>query len=329
MLLPVITRVAAETGIPLVQDRQILLDLWNGACRIFHQELECNKIYREVTLIVPPDKVIALPSYIGEVKGLRVHTTEMLIPLQSINVPRYSNSTLLYKIKNWRDLGDSPVQQNLVIVGPLTLTVPKLETVFPTIKVKGQTSTGYAVEEEVLMNSLTKTTVNSFGPRMDNIASFSVRQYDLIVTDGAGNILAMLNNTQQKTRYKLMDVSEIFWPMNDTVDGKSFIDVCYKIPFAVSVNDTDSFIGTDDYDEAIRHMMLHLNFMTQGGKEAQASAELIRATMLLKSVKDGTEDGIKKKLNFGRNRFYSLFSRGRHRMSGNDYGMFFADLTDY
>lgn len=328
MLYPVIKRVAADTGIDLVQDRNILVDYYNAACRIFHYELESNKMFREVTLVVPPDKIIALPSFIGEVKGIRIHSTEVLVPLQSLNVPRYTNSTLLYKIKNWRDLGDSPVQQNLTVVGPLTITCTAVETTPVTLKICGQTSAASRLEEDIVMDSTTKVTTNQFGPTIFSIACFGGRDSDITISDNQGNVLAVLGNKEEKTRYKIMDVSQIFWPMSDTIGGNFFADVLYKVPFLLAKNDTDTFSGGDDYDEAIYHMMLHLNYMSQGGKEQMAVAELGRATLLLKSVKDGVETGIHKKLNWGRNKFYGLFSRGRHRMSGNDYGMYFADSID-
>jgi len=328
MLYPVIKRVAAETGIDLAQDRAVLVDYFNAACRIFHYELESNKMFREVTLVVPPDKIISLPSFIGEVKGLRVHTTEMLVPLQSLNVPRYTNSTLLYKIKNWRDLGDSPISTNLTNIGPLTVTCPAIENTPVTIKISGQTNAASKLEEDLVITSTSMTTVNMFGPLIFSIACFDDRNNDITISDNQGNVLAVLGNKEQKTRYKLMDVSQIFWPASDTIDGNSFIDVCYKLPFLLCKNDTDSFSGGDDYDEAIYHMMLHLNYLTQGGKDAQAQAELARATQILKSVKDGTETGMHKKLNWGRNKYYGIFTRGRHRMSGNDYGMYYADICD-
>lgn len=329
MLLPVITRVSAATGIDLTQDRDQLVNLFNAACRVFHFELESNKMFREVTFIVPPDKIISLPSYVGEVKGLRVHTTEILVPLQSLNVPRYTNSTLLYKIKNWRDLGDSAVMRNLTVVGQLTISCNSVEDTPVTLLITGQTATANLIQESVVLDATSKLTTNQFGPRIDSIVCFSARNSDITVSDVNGTVLAVLYNRDQKTRYKLMDVSQIFWPMNDTVDGNSFIDVLYKLPFVLAKNDTDSFSGGDDYDEAIYHMMLHLYYLPLGGKQDQSNIELLRATQILKSVKDGEETGIHKKLNWGRNKFYSLFTRGRHRMSGNDYGMYFADLGDY
>lgn len=329
MLLDVITRVAADTGIDLTRQRSELLSLYNAASRMFHNQLQSNKMYREVTLVVPPDQIISLPPYIGEIKGLRVHTTEMLIPLQTLNVPRYTNSTLLYKIKNWRDLGDSPVQTNLTVVGQLTLACNNIENPPAIVKITGQTNNANKVEEVVTMSSNVITTQNQFGPRIDIIASFSSRLNDITIQDLNGNTLAVLFNQYSKTRYKLIDVSQIFWPMSDTIGGQSFIDVCYKLPFLLAKNDTDSFAGGDDYDEAMYHMCMHLHYLPMGGKENQSAQELARATMLLKSVKDGTEDGVHKKINWGRNKFYSLFTRGRHRMSGNDYGMYFCDLVDY
>jgi hypothetical protein len=321
MLYTVIARVSAETGISLTEQRDVLLNLWNAACRIFYAELEVNTMYQEVTLVVPPDKVCSLPYFIGEIKGIRIHSSELLVPLDTINVPRYTNSTVTYRIRNWRDLGDRAICCNLTTVAPLTLTCASIETTPVIVKISGQTDAAVKIEEEILVNATTVQSVNQFGPRIDSIACFSDRDNDIIVTDVNGTMIATLGNDQEKTRYKIIDVSQIFWPANDTTEGDSFIDVCYKVPFVLGKNDTDSFGGGDDYDEAIYHMMLHLNFMNQGGKDTLAAAQLVRAMQLLKAAKDGAEGGFHKKLNWGRNKFYGLFKRHRGSYLGNDYNV--------
>ena len=312
MLYPIIKRVSAETGIDLVQDRVVLVDYFNAACRVFHGELEANKMFREVTLVVPPDKIISLPSFIGEIRGIRIHSSEQLVPLHMMNTPRYSNSTLAYRVKNWRDLGDSPVQCNLTNVGPLTLTCSNVEATPVTVQIAGQTSSASKLEESILVNATTVTTVNQFGPTIFSIACFGDRNNDITISDSQGNVLAVLGNKDSKTRYKLMDVSQIYWPTSDTSAGNFFADILYKLPFVNCKNDTDSFAGGDDYDEAIYNMMMHLNFAAQGGKDQQANAALGRAMQLLKAAKDGSEEGVHKKLQWGRNKFYDLFKKGRH-----------------
>jgi hypothetical protein len=320
MLLDIITRLSVDTSLDVVQQRAALTNLANHSGKALHQMLECNKIFREISLEVPPDKLITLPEYIGEIRGLRIHTTEMPFDLKAMAVPRYSSQTLQYKIKNWRDLGDSPLQRNLTLVGPLTFTSAAIETVPAVIIVTGQTDNSNRIEERVTMDTVSESTTNNFGLRIDNIACFSQRQYDITVTDDAGNIVAILANNKNRTRYKLIDVSQIFWPMSDTIDGMSIIDVLYKVPFSPFINDTDSFSAGDDYDDAIFHYGMYLYYLPMSGKENDSNMEFQRAILSIKSVKDGTEDAIDKKLNFGRGKFYDLFKIHRGNMVGDTWG---------
>ena len=320
MLLDIITRLASDTALDVVQQRKVLTALTNHASKAIHHELECNKIFREVSLEVPADKLITLPYYIGEIRGLRIHTTEMPFDLKSMAVPRYSSQTLQYKIKNWRDLGDSPLHTNLTVVGPLTFTATAIESTPITIIVTGQSDNADKIEEKIVMNTASKSSVNNFGLRIDTIACFTPRQYDIIVTDDNGNEVAVLYNSQHKTRYKLIDVSQIFWPMSDTIDGMSVIDVLYKVPFVPLVNDSDSFSAGDDYDDAVYHYAFYLYLLPMSGKEQDAQTEFQRAILSIKSVKDGTEDAIDKRLNFGRSKYFDLFKRRRGNMVGDTWG---------
>ena len=320
MFLDIITRIAADTGLDVVQQRTTLGRITNHASKALHHMLECNKIFREVSLEVPPDKIITLPDYIGDIRGLRIHTTEMPFDLKAMAVPRYSNNTLQYKIKNWRDLGDSSLHTNLKVVGPLTFTANGVETIPAIIVVSGQSDNANRIEEQVTMSVASTSTIANFGLRIDSIACFSQRVFDITVTDDQGNEIAILLNNQNKTRYKLIDVSQIFWPMSDTVDGMSIIDVLYKLPFAAMINDSDSFTGGDDYDDALYHYGMYLYLLPIQGKEQDSQMELSRAILSIKSVKDGTEDMIDKKLNFGRGKFFDLFKRRRGNMVGDTWG---------
>jgi hypothetical protein len=320
MLLDIITRLAADTSLDVVQQRTTLVNIANHSAKAIHHMLECNRIFKEVSLEVPPDKLITLPYYIGEIRGLRIHTTEMPFDLKAMAVPRYSNSTLQYKIKNWRDLGDSPLHTNLTVVGPLTFTAASVEAQPITIIVTGQSDDANRIEEKVILDVTSKSTTHNFGLRIDTIACFTPRQYDITVTDDQGNEVATLFNNQSKTRYKLIDVSQIFWPMSDTIDGMSIIDVLYKMPFFPLINDTDSFSAGDDYDDAIYHYGFYLYLLPMAGKEQDAQQEFQRAILSIKSIKDGTEDAIDKRLNFGRNKFFDLFKRRRGNMVGDTWG---------
>lgn len=310
MLADVITRVAGDTGYNLVDQRSALVSLAGRAASQMHKMLECNRIYRETTLVVQPDSVVSLPAFIGELRGMRMHTNELPFDLNSIASPRYVTTTLQYKFKNWRDLGESAVQV-LPAVGQLVLSTAQVETVPAQILISGQTANALQVEEVVTLDAVAKLTVNAFGPQIYKIACLTKRNFDINVIDINGNLVAILYNTFSKTRYKLVDVSQIFWTI-DSADGGSFIDVLYKLPLSVLLNDSDSFYAGDEYDEAWYHFCMHLYFVPLEGRQTDAATHLNLALTAMRSVKDGTEQQIIKKLNYGRNKFFGLFRKYRY-----------------
>ena len=319
MLLDIIINVAADSGLHPVQQRETLVNIINRAAKELHHQLECNNILREISLVVPPDKVIALPAYVGEVRGLRIHMTETPFDLQSLAVPRYKNSTLRYRIRCWRDLGFSAISMNPSVIAPLGIAVPSPDP-DSTLIIVGQTNHAERVEERIPLTDTNLLTANAFGPKIYTIACFNPREQDIQILDDNGNEIAILYNDQKNTRYKIIDVSQVFWPITDTIDGNSVIDVLYKLPFRPLKNDTDSFSAGDDYDNAIYYLAMYVYLLPIAGKEQDAQMNLKQAYISLKGVQTGEEEGIEKKLNFGRGKFLDLFKHGRRSPVNDQYG---------
>lgn len=311
MLINVLTRLAANTGLHVTQQRNTLINLLNQAADELYNKLECNKIYREVTLVVAPDSVVALPSYIGELRGMRMHTNELPFDLASMTSPRYVSTTLQFKFKNWRDKGDSPIQFIPTTVGAITFTTQAVQDTPETILISGQTNKAFRIQETVVMDALTKTTTNLFGPRFDSIACNDTRTSDIVVTSALGENLATLYNTDKKTRYKLVDVSQVFWTL-DSSDGNSLIDVCYKIPKTVLTNDSDSFYAGDDFDNAWYMMAMSIYLKPLTGRQDESKDFFAAAITECQSAKESGEGEIVKKLGFGRNKFFGLFRKYRY-----------------
>lgn len=312
MLIDVLTRLSNDTGYSLSQKRSSLLLLANRAAREMHKKLECNKIYREVTLVVTPDAVCSLPSFIGELKGMRMHTNEIPFDLQSIGMPRYINTTLEHKFKNWRDLGEVPTEVLPAQVGQLTLITPAVETVPITVLINGNTNNATRIEELVVMDAPSKTSVNLFGQQIQSIACVTPnRVADITIKDVNGNQIAILYNTDTKTRYKLVDVSQLFWTV-DLSSGETLIDICYKVPAVNLSRDSDSFYAGDDYDEAWYSYAMSIFLAPLENRKQESMLFLAAALDVMNSAKNSGEGGIVKRLSFGRNKFFGIFRRWRY-----------------
>lgn len=308
MLIEVLTRISAETGLSATQKRATILAYMGQAADDMHKLLECTKIYREVTLVVPPNKVVTLPSFIGELRGLRMHTNELPFDVNSIAQPRYVSTTLAHKFKNWRDLGESALSQTLSAATRLDIVPAGNETTAATYKIAGPTVSSTYIEETVIGAG---TTANVFID-VTSFSSTNDRQFDTLLKEaGTNTIVSSLPNNQSKARYKWIDVSLIFWTI-DTNDQGSLIDVLYKVPKTKLINDTDSFYTGEDYDEAWYSMSMYHYFRTIQNRLADAQTMRQSALAMLQTAKDSSEAGTMKKIQFGRNKFFGLFRKYRY-----------------
>lgn len=315
MLIDILTDLAADLGLHPIQQRTTLIKLLNAAAREVYDKLDANQIHREVTMVIPPNEVIAFPSFIGEFKGMRMSLSDITVKQYPLSSPRYVNDTQAWKWKNWRNMGDRPTHTALSAVGQLTIYTT-IETDPVTLLIAGQTNVSNIIEESLILDSSPKATVNLFGPEIFNLSCTSTgRLYDIVIKQGSTEV-AVLYNNQTSSRYKLIDVSQYPWPA-DTELGESLIDVLYKLALNKLYRDSDKLLGTEDYDRAWYYMAMYKYMYPIQNKSKEASDYLASALLSLSSTKQETEGGIEKKLSFGPNKFYDLF-KGRRYMGSED-----------
>jgi hypothetical protein len=304
MLYDVLQRVATDTGLDPVAQRQTLVELLNTAALEMYGKLECNKIYWENTILVPSDKIVSLPSYMGELRGMRKTTSEVPFQLHSMSAPRYVRHDWSYKWNNWRDMGESAVCTDLTIVGPLSITMATAEGVV--VVVTGQTPNALRISESVTMDAATKQTVNFFGPVIHSIVCFSdARLSDITISDMNGTVLAVLDNMSRETRYKFVDVSLAPWG-NDDGSNNTLVDVLYKTPLRRLTQDADNFPAGSSFDIAWYHYAMHFYYLPIQNKGDAATSHFSAGLLAMKNAKGGGEDNIEKELSFGPNKFYGL-----------------------
>lgn len=318
MYIDVLERLSTSTGLDATRQRLTLQNLLNNGAKELYSRLQCNKVHWENTLRVPNNKIVSLPNYLGEIKGIRSSISGVNIDLHGMSQPRYTSSTWKYRWKNWRDLGESAVMQLPSSVGPLSITSTVQDTPI-TLIISAQTDNAFRIEEKVLLNANIKQTTNLFGPQIYTIACLQDRNCDIQIADSNGLILAILPNTDRKTRYKMIDVSQFPSLMDvSSADGSSsLIDVLYKVPLRKLTEDSDCFPAGDDYDNAWYFFALWCHYYPMQNKAKETVEALQNAIIATQSVKDDTESSIEKKLTFGKNKFYDLF-KGRFFRSGSD-----------
>lgn len=307
MLYDIIKRLSEDTGVHLEQQRTDLVNLVHRAAEPLYRRLECNAIMREVTVLVPSNQVITVPSYIGPMRGLRESVIDNNFALNTMMAPRFVKNDWQYKWKNWRELPGSAIYTDLDVVAPLTITVSAVEGTGVTVHIIGQTNTGQRIEEEVVMDATSKTTTNSFGPNIFTIACFDERQYDISIQDDNDQVVAILYNNENKTHYRKFDVSEFNWS-KDVSDGTTTVDLLYKHPYWKMLNDADEF-PADGYEDAIYFAAMALWAVPQQGKESMAAAYMQQSLIEPIATKNSEEEKQVKKLQFERHPLYNQIRR--------------------
>ena len=314
MFYNLIQRIASDTGLDATQQRGVISGFVNAAAKEMHTRLECNKAYRVVTLVVPTDKVISLPYYIGELRGVKQHTNELMAKVTNIGQPRFTKSTREYMVNSWTELGESPLSSNISEIGPLSLVSNTTDDV--DVLINGQTVNSSAFEESVNMITGTGITTNLYGPQINNIACFSPRTSDILIYDAANVLVSTLYASQTSAKFKIIDVSRWAFASYESETG-NLMDVLYKLPFTPLVNDSDSFLAGDTYDDVLYHYAMYLFYLPQNGKENDAAIAKAQAFQSLIACKTEDEAAVVKKLNFGKCKFYGLGNKFSFRGSSS------------
>lgn len=312
MLYSLLQRIASDTGLDATQQRSVIAGFINTAAKEMHTRLECNNVYRVVTLVVPTDRVISLPYYVGDLRGVKQHSNELMTKISNLGQPRFTKSTREYMVNNWTELGNSPLSANISTIGPLNLIANSVDNV--PVLINGNVAQADAFEESVLIDGVNKTTTHLFGPKINNIACFSPRTTDINIYDAGGKLISTLYVSQEATKFKIIDVSRWAFSSYETPSG-NLMDVLYKVPFSPLVNDSDSFIAGDTYNDVLYHYAMYLFYLPQNGKEQDASIAKSQAFQSLVACKTEDEVGVIKKLNFGKCKFYGLANRFRTKLS--------------
>jgi len=247
------------------------------------------------------DRIVALPEFIGELQGMRQCSSQQLIPLLSMT-PRYASDTQSYKWKNWRDVGESPFHTTPVSVDALNFEASVLEDAI--VRINGQTSIANRIEELVTISASPTSSTNLWNPDgLKSISSDSTRTCDITVKDADDNEVAILYNNKKRTRYKMVDVSKLFFGSDNNSD-ESIVDILYKAPLDYLSADTDSFPGGDIYDDAWYYRAMSVHFSSKPTLNVSlAATNRTLSIVAAKNIKDGSEQGIIKKMEFGRNKY--------------------------
>jgi hypothetical protein len=321
MLQDILQTFAIETGYDTVNQLQTCLGYINRAAKDLHDSLEADSLMRETVLQVSTNLQVTLPSFIGDIRALREYGGYSTFPLNEIGMPRFTSDTWKYKWRNWTLKGKQPLATSILNASILTLTTNTVETIPAQVVITGRTTNSKRIAETVIVNALMVQTLNSF-EAIDSITSSTLgRTYNITIQDIAGNVLAILYNTDSKTQYILVDVARYNWSAQ-TGDGvTTLVEVLYKTKFTKFYNLTDEF-PADGYDDGIAYKAVELWYHGQEGKEQDALMFRAKALEVINNTTANAEKGELRKLAFAETPTYQAFRQLRNGFGWRRTGRF-------
>lgn len=296
----ILSPLSAELGIKITNptERAYLVDAINRAARELHSLNDLRGCEREqVFQLDLNSSQIALPRTVDKVFAVRHYESKLSIKLTDMQ-PRYANSTWqaydvgLYK---WRLKGISPLKKSILDDTKLTFSLPLPNASGFNVVIIGGTSNSAKVTEVVNFSAtdLSKTTVNNF-TSVEKLRVVGTRQYDLTVTDMDANEIAEICNNEDESVYQIVQIMD----NNDYAVEDTVVEVLYKVKFVPVVDDYDSFVFGDIYDEVVYYLTMGRLLAKQQGQEERMQLAMANSQRLLVGIIANVESQTEKKFTF-------------------------------
>jgi hypothetical protein len=175
----------------------------------------------------------------------------------------------------------------------LKISIPLVEPVAFSITITGKTQHSSRDSETIAFSvtDKTKETILNFKDPLESITKNIPTKYDVTVKDIEDNIIAVIPNHQKHILYKVIQLTE----SEQFNMSYSAVEVFYKLDFAPAINDTDTFWGSDKYDQAILTKFKEL-FGTDD--VAIGVANQMKANQLVKSERSDEDVDTREKIEF-------------------------------
>jgi len=301
--------------------RTVLLRFVNEAAVELYQQSDMAGCLEEQCFKINANQTVALPDYVGHIRAMREQYSHIAIKLSQMR-PRYNQFNWTDEWRNWRVKNTQALQTSITNQSVLVFSVAAVENPPITINVSGPVIGSANLSETVIMDSLTKQSVNAY---LD-VTSFTktiVSNYDVIMSDVDGNQLSYIANDKIQARFQIVDISNSPWFPANINPLLGWVEVLYKRAMIHFQNDTDEFPATG-YDNVIVNKVLQL-WAEEKGDVQSAMAYMQKATMMLAQIHEdanrGTDDVVSlcahphdemnHRVGFGRDWKYAYRIQGR------------------
>jgi hypothetical protein len=309
----IIDEFSEKCGYVVTDNRELVLKIINRAAKEVYEKTDLPGSLMEVTVMVLPDGVVALPYYVGELRNIRAHYTFERLELQEL-AARYSFQPWAEIWNKWRVVRKSPIQtciENAAL--PIVLTMDEVDDVAVSVTITGKTTSANRVSETITFRAGIDTEVALTTPFTDiyKITKDVVNNQNITVTgadeDSNELVLAVIPNDRLESLYTIVDVSALPYG-GDMGTEYRYIDVLYKQPLPQLSDDGDEFICSG-FDDVIVAKACEYFFSNQADGSAKAVEWFAKAKQLLNQRISHTNGATEKKLVFAPDGMLGLYPR--------------------
>lgn len=273
-----------EDMLALIDDRI------NEAAEEVYEQVDIPGCHEECNIQVADNLTIALPQFIGKLRGIREHYFDPNISrtrpwhMQYL-MPRYINDNWDKRWTKFTYRGVSPLQRNITNAGVLTFEISNADS--SALSVTGSTVDSNVAVDAVNMSATSVNGVKNFSA-IQSINKRVVNDYNIVIKDQSGNVMAILYNNTLETKYEVYDVSQ-YPDISQFLTTDRCLEILYKKPLFRMTEDAHCF-PVPGYDLIIAKKVVQNWTMAQPGKEQRALAmdKLIDREMNRKIVDTGS-----------------------------------------
>lgn len=312
----ILNQVGNKTGLnpaDTAQRETMLRWLNEAAPELWVQSDMANSLVEQV-FKVNGDQTIALPHYVGQLRAVREFFSQIPWHINQQR-PRYNVSNWSDMWRNWRIKGQQAFTTSVRNESVLVITVPEVEIPPIEITITGPTENSSSICETVVMDAVSKNTVNQFIADPTGASKNRVNQFDVTISDIDSLEMTKIPNNMLETCFLVVDISSFPWSPQSVSQQDHYVEVLYKKTLPYLKNDGDEF-PAKGYDNVLVNKMLQL-WAEEQGKTEMALGYDAKATRSLARIHEDQNRATEDTVIFVPNAHDTLLWRLRNRPYGS------------
>jgi len=326
-----ITGIDPTAGSP--QRAQALLYVNRAAREIYSNTDLPGSLFEREFAISTDTQMVTLPWYVSELRAARRPSWNHKIQLVTPHL-RHHYKPWRQPWMQWRMLYKTPLLRHMTQAGKLTvtLTVPENEKTIR-VTIKGQTPTAMLRSETLVFSpgQTSKTTTAQWVQAQPYGVVAIVKSHktegDVQITQEAdGLLVAEIANCSLEASNRLIQIHD--GQRSVTYATGEHVEVLFKWPFITLQDDTDQFVGTDAFDDAIVWKMREHWHSTRSEESDLAIAASMKCAQQISAVMNTTESAEEKFILEGENPYERAWHTGHVRGDMYNIGLGATGVSD-